>query len=201
MKIILFSSDTNIINEWIEKYNLDQPLECYDLESFEEETSNLDKFILVCDYDSVANNLNTLISSKRLPVYTVVLERSPAIATGKMLIKNGVKAYGNSRMLAKHFSKLVEVVSNNNTWTYPALTAALVKSTKKASLNEDAQELINSRLTEKEKDVIILILEGYTNDAIANELDITTRTVKAHISSIFSKLHVNDRISLVLLLK
>jgi DNA-binding NarL/FixJ family response regulator len=32
-------------------------------------------------------------------------------------------------------------------------------------------------------------------------MDITTRTVKAHISAIFSKLHINDRVSLVLLLK
>ncbi|WP_373070626.1 response regulator transcription factor [Sulfurimonas sp.] len=201
MKIILFSSDTNTINEWIEKYSLDAASECYDLESYENEISNLEKFILVCDYDSVANSLNTLISSKKLPNYTVVLERSPAIATGKILIKNGIRAYGNSKMLAKHFTQLIDTVSNDNTWTYPDLTAALVKSTRKAPLNKDAQELIDSRLTDKEKDVVLLVLDGFTNDAIANELDITTRTVKAHISSIFSKLHVNDRISLVLLLK
>ncbi|QFR48953.1 response regulator transcription factor [Sulfurimonas lithotrophica] len=201
MQIIFFSSDENTINEWRNKYNTQDFKSCYDIESLNNEIKNIEKFILVCDYDSIAHDLNTLISSKTLPYYSVVLERSPAIATGKILIKNGVKAYGNSKMLLKHFNQLVDTVKENKTWTYPELTAALVKSTKKTSINSDAAELIESRLTLKERDVVLLVLEGLTNDAIANELGITTRTVKAHISSIFSKLHVNDRISLVLLLK
>ncbi len=201
MRIVLFSTDTNIIDEWTKKYDLKDALECFDLESLKSEITQLDKYILLCDYDSVANGVNSLISSKKLPPYSVVLERSPAVATGKILIKNGVKAYGNSRMLAKHFEQLIQTVSEGNVWTYPELTTSLVISTKKTSLNKDAKELIDSRLTSKEKDVVFLILDGLTNDAIANELGITTRTVKAHISSIFSKLHVNDRISLVLLLK
>ena len=201
MQIIFFSSDENTINEWRNKYNTQDFKSCYDIESLNNEIKNIEKFILVCDYDSIAHDLNTLISSKTLPYYSVVLERSPAIATGKILIKNGVKAYGNSKMLLKHFNQLVDTVKENKTWTYPELTAALVKSTKKTSINSDAAELIESRLTLKERDVVLLVLEGLTNDAIANELGITIRTVKAHISSIFSKLHVNDRISLVLLLK
>jgi len=201
MKIILFSTDTLVADEWVDKYNLNNTTLCYDLESLNIETSKNSDSILVCDYDSVAHYLNILISSKSLPRHTIVLERSPAIATGKILIKNGIKAYGNSRMLPQHFKQILETVSQNDVWTYPELTASLIKSTKKASLNKDAQEIINSRLTDKEKDVIFLVLDGFTNDAIAKELNITTRTVKAHMSSIFSKLHVNDRISLILLLK
>lgn len=206
MGIILFSTDTNTIDEWTKRYELSDATVCYDLDTLKQESSNEDrhlfeKSILVCDYDTVASELNSLISSKTLPFYTVVLERMPAIATGKMLIKNGIRAYGNSKMSSILFKHLLEVVSEDNTWTYPELTAALVKSTKKSPLNKDAQELIDSRLTDKEKDVVLLVLDGLTNDAIANELDITTRTVKAHVGSIFSKLHVNDRISLVLLLK
>lgn len=201
MQIIIFSTDSDMINEWSKNHDIQNARSCYDLESLNDEVKNIDKFILLCDYDTVAHDLNILISSKSLPYYTVVLEKSPAIATGKILIKNGVKAYGNSRMLTQHFNQLIQTVEENNTWTYPELTATLIKSTKKVSLNKDSIELINTRLTEKEKDVVKLILDGLTNDAIANELDITVRTVKAHISSIFSKLHVNDRISLVLLLK
>jgi len=64
-----------------------------------------------------------------------------------------------------------------------------------------AKELIENRLSQKEQEVVYLILEGFVNDAIASRLEITTRTVKAHVSAIFSKLHINDRVSLVLLLK
>lgn len=201
MQIIFFSTDSNIVDELVEKHHIKNSKLCYDLESLSDEMIRNEEFILICDYDSISHDLNSLISSKTLPYYTVVLEKSPAVATGKILIKNGVKAYGNSRMLTQHFNKLLDTVKDNKTWTYPELTTALLKLTKKASLNSDAKELIESRLTEKEKDVIMLILDGLTNNAISNELNITVRTVKAHISSIFQKMHVNDRISLVLLLK
>lgn len=201
MKTVIFSADINLVDEWVVRYDLKEITTCYDIESLQVEISKNENIILICDYDSVAQNLNTLITSKSIPNYTIVLERTPAIATGKMLIKNGIKAYGNSRMLPQHFKQIQTTVSQNDVWTYPELTAALVKATNKASLNKDSQDLIDSRLTDKEKDVIYLVLEGLTNDAIASELNITTRTVKAHISSIFSKLHINDRISLILLLK
>lgn len=201
MQIILFSANQNIIDEWIQRHNIENTISCYDLNSLEKETNKNYNYILVCDYDSVAHELNALISSNLIPEYCIVLEKSPAIATGKMLISKGVKAYGNSRMQNVHFTQLLNTVIDGNIWTYPELTTALIKVSKKAKLNSDAQKLIDSRLTQKEIEVVLLILEGLTNDAIANTLEITARTVKAHISSIFQKLHVNDRISLVLLLK
>lgn len=202
MQIIFFSSNTNMIKEWEQRHNIETSQSCYDLESLNDEIMNIDNdFILICDYDTIAHDLNTLISSNSLPKFCAVLEKSPAIATGKMLISKGVKAYGNSRMLNVHFTQLIETLNEGNIWTYPELTSALIRYSKKIALNDDANELINSRLSEKEHEVILLILEGLTNSAISSELNITIRTVKAHVSSIFSKLHVNDRISLVLLLK
>ena len=118
-----------------------------------------------------------------------------------MLISKGIKAYGNSRMLTHHYTQMINTVANDKIWTYPELTIALTQSQKESSISSDSKELIDNRLTQKEKEVVYLILEGLTNDAIASKLDITPRTVKAHTSSIFSKLHVNDRVSLVLLLK
>jgi len=50
-----------------------------------------------------------------------------------------------------------------------------------------------SGLTEREKDILRLIVLGGTNKEIAQKLGITEKTVKNHISSIFSTLHVNNR--------
>ena len=107
-------------------------LKFYDIETLLKWTSKLTKpYIVVADYDSVAKDINKLISSNALPQYVVVLERIPAIATGKMLISHGVKAYGNSRMLTHHYTQMIETVTNNNIWTYPELTAKLIKGVKK----------------------------------------------------------------------
>jgi len=81
------------------------------------------------------------------------------------------------------------------------LTASLALKNTQNNLSEESQKLIEERLSEKERAVLTFILQGLTNDAIASSMGITTRTVKAHISSIFGKLHVNDRVSLILLLK
>ena len=50
-----------------------------------------------------------------------------------------------------------------------------------------------SDLTEREKEILRLIALGGTNKEIAQKLGITEKTVKNHISNIFSILHVNNR--------
>jgi len=201
MQIIFFSLDTNLIDEWKERHNIENSSTCRDVDSVVDKLNENKNAIFIADYDSVASEINTLISSNTLPQKFIVMERAPEIVTGKMLIAHGVKAYGNSRMLTHHYTQMLETVILNNVWTYPELTAALMGKKEKSLLSKDSLELIEHRLSEKEKEVVFLVLEGLTNDAISSTLDITTRTVKAHVSSIFSKLHVNDRVALILLLK
>jgi len=199
--IILFSSNLDILEEWIQRYNIKEYLSCYDLETLTQALKNHAQDIVVFDYDSISGALNKLISSSNIPQNSVVLEKAPEVTTGKMLISHGIKAYGNSRMQAIHFTQLTAAVNNNKVWTYPELTSALIKNISKPKLSADSIRLIENRLSPKEIETIHYVLDGLTNNAISLKLDITTRTVKAHVSSIFSKLHVSDRISLVLLLK
>ena len=201
MKILFFGTNFDIIDEWKINHTISDSLSCFDFDSFTKELQNYKADIIIADYDTVAHDINKMISSNILPKNLVILERAPEITTGKMLISHGVKAYGNSRMMNNHFKQLIQAVASGKIWTYPELTAALVKTSQKVSLNDDALKLINNRLSSKEIEVVYLILDGLTNDAIGLSLVITTRTVKAHVSSILSKLHVNDRVSLVLLLK
>lgn len=48
-------------------------------------------------------------------------------------------------------------------------------------------------LTERERDVLTLIAQGRGNAAIARDLDISSKTVRNHVSNVFSKLQVADR--------
>ena len=201
MKTILFSSNMDIVDEWEKIHNIIDSETCYDFRSLKEKLESFEESVLIVDYDTVAQELNKLIFSNSLPQKVIVLERVPELVTGKMLISRGIKAYGNSRMLHPHFKQMLQTVVESKVWTYPQLTSSLINLKKKTSLSEESLELINNRLSQKEKETIHLVLQGFTNDAIANELNITTRTVKAHVSSIFSKLHVNDRIALILLLR
>lgn len=51
----------------------------------------------------------------------------------------------------------------------------------------------HDQLTSREYEVLLLIGEGYSNQEIADELFITLKTVKTHVSNILSKLEVEDR--------
>jgi DNA-binding NarL/FixJ family response regulator len=56
-----------------------------------------------------------------------------------------------------------------------------------------------SLLTSREKAVAELVAAGKSNKEVARDLDITERTVKAHLGSAFEKLQVRDRLQLVLM--
>jgi len=201
MKFFLFSTDITLVDEWKSNYHLQNSIQISSKEELLESLNLKESYIILADYDSVATDVNKLIATNTLPENFIVLEKAPQTVTGKALISRGVKAYGNARMLPLHFNQMIETVRNSKVWTYPELTAALVEQTTKPILKEESQKLLDERLTQKEKEVVVLILEGLTNDAIATKLNTSTRTIKAHLTSIFQKLHINDRLSLVLLLK
>ena len=52
-------------------------------------------------------------------------------------------------------------------------------------------------LTDRERQIILLVSEGLSNKEIARRLKITDGTVKVHLHSIFGKLQVSNRTALV----
>lgn len=52
-------------------------------------------------------------------------------------------------------------------------------------------------LTAREKEILDLLAKGRMNKEVANDLDISTGTVRKHIQNIYEKLHVNTRVEAV----
>jgi len=88
----------------------------------------------------------------------------------------------NSDELAK---AIREAVSGRSTLS-PEAARVLVQATRPTK-----QPLID--LTEREREVLNLVVQGNSNQQIADALVISLATVKAHISSILSKLQVSSR--------
>lgn len=68
-----------------------------------------------------------------------------------------------------------------------------VSNNEDSSVQESAGSYKFHNLSDREMDVISLISKGMSNKEISEELLITERTVKNHVSSILKKLSVNDR--------
>ena len=57
----------------------------------------------------------------------------------------------------------------------------------------DSHPNLHDDLTARERDILALLAKGYDNQTIANELFISLKTVKTHVSNILGKLNVDDR--------
>ena len=87
--------------------------------------------------------------------------------------------------------KAIRNVYNGDSYIHPTLASALVKEFNKVGKSEDESK--KERLTRREYEVLILIAEGNNNREIADNLFISEKTVKNHVSNIFKKIEVNDR--------
>lgn len=57
--------------------------------------------------------------------------------------------------------------------------------------------MATTNLSERELDVLCLLVKGYANEEIANDLHLSVRTVSGHLSSIKAKLNVDRRSELI----
>lgn len=57
----------------------------------------------------------------------------------------------------------------------------------------DERPALHEDLTARERDILYLLAKGYDNQTIADELFISLKTVKTHVSNILAKLQVDDR--------
>ncbi len=112
--------------------------------------------------------------------------------------KKGYKAYIHSISNIDILDSVISSVKMGNTWIYPELMQFLIQS---IPLNENQKNKLLDKLTIKELEVIELVAEGLNNNQIAKTLDLAEVTVKKHISSLFKKLDVKDRLSLALTFK
>jgi len=60
-----------------------------------------------------------------------------------------------------------------------------------------AREEQPAKLTDRELEVLRLVAKGWTNARIALELDVTERTVRFHLESLFARLEVDNRVEAV----
>lgn len=107
----------------------------------------------------------------------------------------------NSHAAPAVLRQVALVVANGGLWVGQSLLTRLVGATTRrlVQLGEArADDGWKAPLSAREAEVARLVGEGAANREIATRLDITERTVKAHLTAIFEKLGVRDRLQLSL---
>ncbi|MDR5907814.1 response regulator transcription factor [Franzmannia qiaohouensis] len=131
----------------------------------------------------------------------VVLAYSPSSVEAFQALNAGARGYAHAFSTAPLLQQIEVVTANQGIWVWPELLAQVVGSTFRAlggeaRMRDDALGL----LTERERAVALAVASGKSNKEVARDMDITDRTVKAHLGAVFRKLKVRDRMQLILLL-
>lgn len=134
--------------------------------------------------DHLGSSLAEQIRARFPDVGLLVLSADP-VATQAMSLLSG-SGGGIGYMLKKRISNIEEVadairrVSDGETVVDPQLVSGLVEQPKKAEQLEE--------LTDREQEVLALMAEGHSNQAIAERLFLGPKTVETHVRRIFTKL-------------
>ncbi|MDX3773505.1 response regulator transcription factor [Chromatiaceae bacterium AAb-1] len=83
-------------------------------------------------------------------------------------------------------------------WLPASLINGIISVLSDALPSAQATPDILAILTRREQEVTRIVLTGSSNKQVARQLNITERTVKEHLSSVFTKLNVSDRLQLML---
>ncbi|MFT3877290.1 MAG: response regulator transcription factor [Propioniciclava sp.] len=83
----------------------------------------------------------------------------------------------------------------------PAVTATVIRAATGTPGTDPVAAAMVAELTEREHEVAALLLAGRTNAEIARQLSMGLATVKAHITRIFTKLGVDNRVSAAMVLR
>jgi DNA-binding NarL/FixJ family response regulator len=90
----------------------------------------------------------------------------------------------------------VRVIAEGNALLAPSITRRIINEFAQRTPRHDLKEKLSS-LTEREIEVMRLIAKGKTNSEIAADLFVGETTVKTHISNLFTKLDLRDRVQAV----
>ncbi len=195
MDIILHSDDINLLSYW--ERTLKESYTIFDELS---QLTNIIGNIIIINYSAFNSNENEIISllSKNENL-VLVLHRTPDIKVARKVLALGAKGYGNALMQEHFILSAIETMKEGMIWLHPEFTSLLINQIA-IQENRDVSFILD-KLSEREKEVALLLKDGDTYKSVAQKLNITPRTVKAHAQSIYAKLHVKDRLALALLLK
>jgi len=107
-------------------------------------------------------------------------------------MREGARGYLLKGAEGEETIRAITGVSKGEAIFSPAIARRLMGYFGKPGKNPQPAHLF-PELTEREREILTLIAQGYTNPAIAEQLVLSPKTVRNHVSSIFSKLQVAGR--------
>jgi DNA-binding NarL/FixJ family response regulator len=112
-------------------------------------------------------------------------------------IRGGADGYLLKDAPSEHVVDAIRSVAKGHSVIHPSMTKKFLNfGTENNEVREEPSK--ESLLTEREKEVLLCLVQGMNNKEIAQSLFISDKTVKIHVSNIFRKLDVKSRSQVVI---
>ena len=112
-------------------------------------------------------------------------------------IRRGAMGIVLKEHAADQLLKAIMKVHEGEVWIERSMMGSMIQELNKPALVDPEVTKIES-LTDREREVIALVGEGLKNKQVGERLFISETTVTHHLSSVFDKLDVNDRLELII---
>lgn len=200
--VLLLSADAVLRERWLEieseRYEVDQ---AYAVEQAQQWAQTHPQGLVLVDavlVDLADAQWQQLFAN---PAATVLVgSLNPSDPEGQKMIVAGAKGYFHAYSPVTVLDTMLQQVHAGNIWVGQRLLSRLLSqvSAKLSAAAPTPATAWQQGLTPREIEVAQRAALGHTNALIAEDLGITERTVRAHLSAVFEKLQVADRLMLAL---
>jgi DNA-binding NarL/FixJ family response regulator len=125
----------------------------------------------------------------------IVLSSTPDDSAAVDWLGHGAAGYLHAFSIPETLRQAMAVVESGGLWVGAGLMQQLCARFGQIAKSQHA---LMAQLTDREREVVHFLKMGMSNKSIAKQMDISERTVKAHLTAIFTKFDVSDRIQLLL---
>lgn len=136
--------------------------------------------------------LEELIDHPQAPA-TLVLSGSEDDETQLEAARSGARGFLCKSEAINALPEAVRRIAAGETWFAPRILSRILSDYPRAIRRLREQEAPLNQLSDREREVLILVARGHTNQQIAGELFMSVSTVKVHLRNIFTKLNLPNR--------
>lgn len=138
------------------------------------------------------------LAAAEIPVRTLLLTASIDKEQIVCALKLGARGVILKESTTQRLFDSIRCVMAGQYWIGRESVSDLVKALRSDSPRESPTRDRDFGLTPRELEIVTLVVAGYSNPDIAQRCSISEQTVKHHVSSIFNKLGVSNRLELAL---
>jgi DNA-binding NarL/FixJ family response regulator len=176
--------------------------ECTDRERLLDTVRSHLPHVLLVSAELLQENMEAVqaLASENQETRVILLASRKDTAFLQEALRNGARGVVLRENPVHHIPAAIRKVTRGELWFDRDATARILNSIlhNQDKKKEDLEDQKIATISPREKEVIGLICEGLRNKEISDRLNISEATVSHHLTSIFRKLDIEDRVSLVI---